>query len=229
MLHLVKLEWRKFRLGGIFKVAVIANLCIMGFILLIGWDGKNEGDPAFGNYAEAFTVVGMFVQMTFVIYASVLLAKIVVEEYRNHTICLLFLYPISRKKLLAAKLLAVSAITFGLIIVSDVLVSTWFYFLNEKQHYVTDPLTAGLLVKQGLRFLLHAASATGMSLIPLFIGMRKKSVPATIVSSILIVALLNSGDAGSTLSSVIAVPILFGIAGVCIAYLSVRNVEHTDV
>ncbi|WP_376846860.1 hypothetical protein [Camelliibacillus cellulosilyticus] len=68
-----------------------------------------------------------------------------------------------------------------------------------------------------------------MALIPLLFGMVKKSVSATIVSSILIVALLSSNTGGQNLASYIAVPILFGIAGFLIAYLTIRKAVKLDV
>ncbi|MFD0697670.1 ABC transporter permease [Paenibacillus sp. GCM10027628] len=226
MMHLVKLEMRKMKLAGIFRTAIIANLAILGFILIIGLD-TSEGQPAFKNYADALVIIELIVKATFVIYASVLLARIVVDEFRNNTISILFMYPINRKKLLLSKLLIVFTLTFGLVVISDVLVSIGFYFFNEKLQFVTDPLTTEIVADQALRFVANAAAAAGMALIPLFFGMRKKSVSTTIVSSILIVAILNTG--GTTLSSIIAVPIMFGIVGFIIAYLSIRKVEHIDL
>lgn len=225
-MHLIKLEMRKMKLGGIFRTAIIANLVILGFILLIGSD-PSEGQPVFKDYAEALAIIELIVKATFVIYASVLLARIVVDEFRNNTISILFMYPINRKKLLLSKLLIVCILTFGLVVISDVFVSIGFYFFNEKLQIVTDPLTTDIVADQALRLVVNAASAAGIALIPLFFGLRKKSVSVTIVSSILIVAILNSG--GTTLSSVIAVPIVLGIVGCIIAYLSIRKVEQMDL
>ncbi|GGD59611.1 ABC transporter permease [Paenibacillus nasutitermitis] len=226
MMHLIKLEMRKIKLGGILRTAIIANLVILGFILLLCSD-VSEGELAFKDYTEALAIIEMFVKATFVIYASVLLARIVVDEFRNNTISILFMYPINRKKLLLSKLLIVCTLTFGLVVISDVLISMGFYFFNEKLQFVTDPLTAEIVADQALRLVANAAAATGMALIPLFFGMRKKSVSTTIVSSILIVAILNSG--GTTLSSIIVVPIMLGFVGFFIAYLSIRKVEHIDI
>lgn len=40
MLNLIKLEFKKTKLGWYYKGAVIANLCILGFLCLIGSEEK---------------------------------------------------------------------------------------------------------------------------------------------------------------------------------------------
>jgi ABC-type transport system involved in multi-copper enzyme maturation permease subunit len=225
MLHLVKLELRKVKVGGILRTAALIVLGILGFALLIGSD-KAEG---FKDYTEALSVIGMLVRLAFIIYASVLLSKLIVEEYRNQTMALLFTYPINRKKLLLAKLLIVGVITFVLVVVGTVLVSAGFYLFNEKLHFFSSPLTADIVKKQAVLLGVNAVAAAGMALVPLFFGMIKKSVSTTIVSSILIVAVINSSNNGASLGENIAVPIALGIIGFFIAYLSIRKVEHADL
>ena len=68
-----------------------------------------------------------------------------------------------------------------------------------------------------------------MALIPLYFGMKKKSAPVTIISSLLIVAIVCSNNNGLSLGSIIAVPITLAVVGALIAYLTIRNIEHIDV
>ncbi|MNR47136.1 hypothetical protein D3C85_1661970 [compost metagenome] len=76
---------------------------------------------------------------------------------------------------------------------------------------------------------MYAVSAAGISLIPLFFGMRRHSVPFTIVSAVLIVSLLSSNNNGFALSNVIAIPIALCFIGILIAYMTIRNVDTKDV
>lgn len=224
MRHLVKLEFRKNSFRGVLWTAGIAVLAILGFTLLLASDAEG-----LGSYEEAITVMGMLVRVTFVVHASVLLSRLIVDEYRNRTITVLFTYPINRKKLLLAKLLLVGAMTFGLVIVCDLLVVAGFYLFNEKIQYFPELPAADVWRKQAILLVVNAAACAGMSLIPLFFGMIKKSVPTTIVSSILIVALLNSSNNGETLGSNVSVSIAFGVIGVLVALLAIRNVERADL
>lgn len=69
-----------------------------------------------------------------------------------------------------------------------------------------------------------------MALIPVFFGMMKYSVPATITSSILIIAILSSSinGNGTNLFSFTAVPVALGIFGFIIAYLVVSKAVKKD-
>ena len=51
-----------------------------------------------------------------------------------------------------------------------------------------------------MTIVINALASTGMGLIPLYFGMRKKSVPATIVSAVLIVSIVCSNNGGYSLS-----------------------------
>ncbi|AVR00267.1 hypothetical protein OBCHQ24_15040 [Oceanobacillus iheyensis] len=74
-------------------------------------------------------------------------------------------------------------------------------------------------------------ACAGMSLIPLFFGMIKYSVPATITSSILIIAILSSSfqsGIGSNLFSYTIIPIMLGVIGFVVANLVISRVVKRD-
>ncbi|MNH42650.1 hypothetical protein D3C79_1043880 [compost metagenome] len=76
---------------------------------------------------------------------------------------------------------------------------------------------------------MNAIAASGISLIPLYFGMRKYSIPTTIISSIIIVSVTSSNSGNFTLNDIIIIPITLAIVGLGIAYLAIRNVEKVDV
>jgi len=76
---------------------------------------------------------------------------------------------------------------------------------------------------------MSALATSFLSLIPLYFGMRKHSGSATIVSSLIVVAICCQNADGFTLYNIIAVPIGLAILGAAIAYMSIRNIEHVDV
>jgi hypothetical protein len=59
--------------------------------------------------------------------------------------------------------------------------------------------------------------------------MIKKSGSAAIITSIILISLLNSGNNGYTLSAIIIIPIIFAIVGDVVSYLSIKDVEKVDV
>lgn len=232
MLKLMKLELRKFMFIRAYMLRlVIINLCLLGLMCLMGYVTEGESDVVFLNHAEMLTVIDTFVRMVFMIAASVLISKFIIDEYKNKSITVLFMYPINRKKLFVAKLLLVVLFTFFSILISNVFVASVMIGLNQIWPFLTDSLTAAAVMDHAVRVLIYAVAASGMSLIPLYFGMRKYSTPTTIVSSIIIAAIINSsfGNNNFTLASVIAIPLALACVGVFVAYLAIRNVERVDV
>lgn len=223
MLNLIRLELRKHKFKGSLLGILIANTAIMLLICLMYFTEE------FNSYQDMLLGISTFVQAVFTIYASVLIAKFVIDEYKNRTITLMFTYPVNRKKLITAKLLIVSVWTFVTIIVSNVLISSGFLVINASFQYIADPLELQLLIGHGVKVLFNAIAATGVSLIPLFFGMMKKSIPATIVSSIILASILNSTNGGFSISSIVAIPLTIAAVGVVITYFGFRNIEKSDV
>jgi len=230
MLHLIKLELKKGRFNSYLWGSMIAYGIIASFLMLLYFvEGKAQIDPAFQNYSDMLQVIDIMVRATFIIYASVLLSKLIITEFKDKTMALLFTYPISRKKLIFAKLSIVFVWVFANVIIANLIIDALFIAINSRFGYVSDTLTSEILVQHAIYVVMQALGAAGMSLLPLAFGMRKKSVPATIVSSILIVAVICSNNMGFSLSSIIAIPLSLAAIGILISYLSFRNIDRVDV
>ncbi|WP_066363193.1 ABC transporter permease [Neobacillus drentensis] len=229
MRKLISLEIKKFKLLSYLKSVLIADIVIMGLLCLIYFADKSEGSVAFASYEMAFEAIGSIISPTFIIFAAVLISRIIIDEYKSNSIILLFMYPISRKKFMVAKLIIVACFTFLTIFVSNLLIGSLFYLTDSFLHFVPKALTVAVLKDGLISMTLGAIAATGLALIPLYFGMRKKSVPATIVSSIVLVSLSNSSVDNVNLFSFFVVSILLALAGCLIAYFSFRNIEKVDI
>ncbi len=229
MSKILKLELKKFNLIRKIWGVIIANLVIMFFLITLIITSRIDDELAMENYTIAFQMVSTLVGATFIIFASVLHAKTVIEEYKNKTITLLFMYPISRKKLIFAKLFLVVVFTFLSIVLSDIFQEVILYILNMKYQFIHDQLTRPMIYHNLLNVVMYAFAAAGMALIPLFFGMLKKSVPATIVTSLIIVSIVYSNNGGMSLLNIIIIPIILAIIGIFIAFFTFRNIEHIDV
>ncbi|WP_256718218.1 ABC transporter permease [Paenibacillus borealis] len=232
LLKLIQLEIRKNKLAGMLKGVAIANLAIFAFMLLLTYvdsEGSGSGSGEFKTYAEMFSGLYVLVKATFVVFASVVLSKLVIDEYKNNTITLLFMYPISRKKLLGAKIIIVFLFTLISIFVSDVLISALLIGLNSFTHAIPGQLDLAVIPGEMIRIGADAAYAAGIGLIPLYIGMRKKSVPATIVAAVLLVSVSASDFGNFQPGNLVGFSIFLSLLGVAIAYLSIRNIEQKDI
>ncbi|GGB69388.1 ABC transporter permease [Fictibacillus barbaricus] len=231
MLKLIGLEMKKFKIRGYFRTALIIYLIIAAFMCLVTWGQTFEGEtqsPA-QSYSELLPMMDTLARVTFIVFASVLLSRFVIDEFKTKSITVLFMYPINRKKLIFAKLLIVMGFTFINIILSNVFINVVYFVFNSFLHVVPNDLTLSVLLKHSLSVFMNTIAASCMSLIPLYIGMRKYSVPATIITSLLIVSVFGSQINGFSLNSIIIIPVILAAVGLVIAYISIKNVENVDL
>lgn len=231
LLKLISLEWRKHRFSRNFAYAAFANLGLIVFLIMIGITDWGADDYAFSTHAVSFMLIDTFSRSVYIIFAGALLSTMIISEYKNKTMNVLFTYPIKRHKLIAAKLIIVFAFTFAMILFADLLMGAALMIVNHYYRFIGDTVTMeeiGLLL---VKYTSSSLSAAAMVLIPLFFGMRKHSATSTMVSSILLALVVCSGFNGPLVSinTIIVVPVSLGIVGLWIASMSMHRLELKDV
>ncbi len=229
MIKLIKLEIKKFKLMRYWKGVLGANLGFVIFIGMVYFLNKVEEEIPFDNFEMASTIISAVVSATFIIFASVILAKLVIDEYKNKSIDLMFTYPISRKKIMTAKLIIVMVFTFMTVLFSTLFLQGLVYIMDVTFDILPGDISIQEFINSMWKSFFIAFAAAGLSLIPLLIGMLRKSSSATIVSSIFLVTLTSSVSNNFTFSSVMTVSISLALLGIVIGWLSIRNVEKTDL
>lgn len=94
MLNLMRIEMRKMKLGWYVRGAFFANFIILGFLWMVTF---TEGKDTFQTIDDTFLVTGTFVRAVFIVFGAVLISKLVISEFKNKTILVMFTYPINRK------------------------------------------------------------------------------------------------------------------------------------
>lgn len=227
MLNLIKLEIKKFKLMSTIKGVLISILVIAAFMCLITLTPKNIDKP-FKDFGDIVFIVDTFVRTVFIVYASVILSKLVISEFKNKTMNLMFMYPIKRKKILASKLIIVSIFTFMSIVIGNIVIGTALFIMNKYINFAPEA-TLQVMNNNIITILVNAIAASGIVLIPLFWGMRKKTTASTIIPSIIIVSLVCSNGNDFSLSKILPVTLSIGAIGVLIAYLTIKNIENVDI
>ena len=163
-------------------------------------------------------------QATLIVWEAVLISVFVIEEYRNKTICLLFTYPISRTKLITAKLILICCISFTFHVLSNIFQYATIFLAAKCFDFVT--FSFGNILAQAVTTI----SAILLGLLPLYVGMIKKSTIATVVSSIIIVAIAsNSQGSSAGLMSIPVAAIIFGIIGIIFSAVAMRKMILSDL
>ncbi|MGF9977147.1 ABC transporter permease [Viridibacillus arvi] len=228
MLKLMQLELVKNKFGWYFRGAIIANILMIALLWFIMYISQIENDIIATTHLDFFVLIGAMVRATFIVFASVLIAKIVIGEYKSKTILIMFSYPINRKKLIASKLLFIVAITFITMLLSNIVVAGIFSIISNVFNIVPFSITASQYIAEVLKMIPYSFASAVISLIPLYFGMRKHSVPTTILSSLLVVSIVCSSNPVFSMVTFIPVQLGFAVVGVIIAFLSIRYIEIED-
>ncbi|WP_270344157.1 ABC transporter permease [Bacillus mobilis] len=230
MFKLMKLEWKKHKLSSYCKGVAICIIAIFAAVSLMGLGAKGEGDAALTDFTKYMILANLFIRMAFLIFSAVILSRLVIDEYKNKTMQLLFMYPLQRKLLMRAKLTIVFSFCFVSMIIATFSISLLIYLMNPMMGLFETPMTMGEIIATVPATFISAFMISGISLIPLFFGMRKKSAPTTITSAVIIGMLVNSNYGnGVSFYDYIVIPITLCLLGIFISYLSYRKIDKIDV
>lgn len=190
---------------------------------------NNDGNIIFENFEMAVSIVNTVVRAIFIIFTAVIITKLVIDEYKDKSIGLMFTYPIKRKKIMASKLIIIVVFTFVNVLFSTLLISGLIYLGDGLFNIIPGEIERAELLRQILIIFLYALATAGLSLIPIFFGMLRKSAPVTIVSSIFLASFTGSIGNNFNVFSIIAIPISLALIGIFIGWMSIRNIEKVDI
>lgn len=232
---LIKLEWEKYEIGKyIRKAAILIVLLVifnyaMTFLGIANDPDTGVPDMAISNMGVS-TNVELLTDITFLIFAAAMHATFIIGAYKNKTMNLMFLYPLNRKKIMAAKMLAVCIFCFAGIVIAKLAcygVSNLGFMMGQKASF---PMDYNMLsVSFYIQLLIRSAATISISLLALLSGMIAKSSKVTVISSFLLIILMQGNVGGATLKDNLAVPIVLLAISVLAAILMVQRVEKKDV
>lgn len=227
MKKLIRLEFNRFALKSHLIGLIVANIVILILsiftsTLFTSGEAMAEGLPPM--QLDTITMATMLVRATLIVWEAVLISTFIIEEYRNKTISLLFTYPVSRTQLIMTKLVLICGLMLIFHICSSIFLNISIFFLSGKFDFVTYSFEN--LSNQ----IITAISTILLGLLPLFIGMMKKSTIATIVSSLIIVAIASNSQ--GTMGGLLSVPVLavfFGMIGVLFSGVAIKKMITSDL
>ncbi|AYW45281.1 ABC transporter permease [Tetragenococcus koreensis] len=226
MLKLIRLEMKKTNFTFYIQRALVASIVITGFLFVMLYFDRDlipTGSEEFLFITDSIT------RMVFIIFSGVLISKLIIEEYNNKTITLMFTYPIERKKILIAKLLIIISFTFLSIVITKILALATLSILTNYLHFINENITLSMIFEHFKNTILYDFSASGVSLVALSFGMKQMSVRTTIVASVIIAILLGISNESISVGSFIVVPITLTTIGLVITYLSISSIDQKDV
>ena len=212
MLKLMRLELKRNNMRSYLMASAVSCVVLLGFIYFIAYaaqlgDTEEFRNPgiAFRNYTNIFRLVGIISLVIFGTISAVMYSRFIISEYTGKRAALVFSYPVSRSKVLLAKLLLVFAFTSISMIICTSIPYVVFYMTESVSPIVVQDILTIRLVTDALKMLgVSILALGGIGIVSMRIGFIKKSVPTTMISAFLLSAFYGnilSALYGSTATS----------------------------
>lgn len=170
-----------------------------------------EMPPTHVSFFQITSLIGL-------IFSATMYATYVVREVKTKKIQQLYLYPISKTNILFAKISA--AFLMSILAMAVCSISGIFLMLLVKN----EPISLGIYLRQLLDIFLVPL----VGLIPMTIGMKRKSVISTVVYGILFATILGGNLGPFTLWSYFGINIVLAALGVWLSFLTLKNPKTTE-
>ncbi|MDR1068059.1 MAG: ABC transporter permease [Clostridiales Family XIII bacterium] len=222
MRKLIKLELAKNNIRPYLLAVLGITAAMIGFTYFFAEVPNMEANETaeFGSYLDVVLIVSVLSMASFCILSAVMFSRFVIDEYNGKRAILLFSYPVNRRKVLAAKLTFVCAFIFIGFLVSNTVVFALFNLTEYFAPIVKEGVLSDAIRQAALLILVEAFLAESISVIALFLGFLRKSVPVAIVTAVVLCSPVS--NFGSPMLMAIAMAACAVTAAVLIVVLSGR-------
>lgn len=231
MKHLLRLEMKKNNLKGHIKGVFIAVFCIMVFITISLVDSLTDPEQTKDTYESILRMINLLVTGVFIVYSSVWTSKLIISEYTERTILIMFSYPINRKKLILAKLLMICGFTISSMFLGYICCIGYMVLLDVTFDVMVGPFMVSYLYLILGEVICGLCLGAVISLIPFIIGIRKKSLPVTVVTAIILVCLMQPiiGRNPGLVESIIKIGIIAVITLALVKYTLDNKINELEL
>ena len=181
MTHLIKLELKKFGIAQNIIFMFAAILFSILFITISLWDSMTDPKQVKDTFESTYLVIGLLMSFIFLVYSSVLTAKLVIT--------IMFSYPLNRIKLIASKLTIIMVYTAISMTIGYICCSSYIIFADKSFNMLEGTFQPSMLRTWIPMAITTVIICMVLSLWSFIIGMIRKSVPATIVTSLIVIVL----------------------------------------
>ena len=243
MLSLIKIEINKVSKSRLFLAWFVTILIVLGvtgiIIMGLGTDNKlgefvGQSSNNFriadkwGNWAIATSLFSaLFTKAAFLIFEAYLLTTIFIDEFKQRTIFQLFSYPISKIKLLWGKVISVIVISFIAHFTAHLVIQLLIKLVAVLTESNYIPVVNQLINLIGITF-----GIVLIGILPFVIGMIKYSTPITMLSGLVLAALLSNATLGSLTNNFVNNSLFLIFASfisIIIASVSIYNISRKDI
>lgn len=229
MLKLIKLEYKKGNITKYIRNAAIMTLVLLLYLVMTaGEAGADLTSMGFYERSILNAAVELYSNMSYVVFAGIMLGSFIVEEYEKGTINLTFSYPINRKKIMLSKMGAVWFFNVSALILSKLFIYGFIFLLMDFFHLSTNDIPFCSLMFW-LDMLLSSIIMISIAFLGLPLGLKTKSSKATVVAAVLIASFSHANINGYTLLGNMHYYAFLVVLTVLLLFRSISNIETIDV
>ncbi len=231
---LFKLEQKKYKLQVTLRSILFMHLIVLALLIFMGIIAKTEGEDFFLTPESTLLNTDQIVKLTSILFGSIFMSKIIIGEYRKGTIQLLFTYPINRKKIILTKVCIVYLITLIACFLGEIIALTGLILANSIYPFLPGTLTLTFILEHWPVYLSSILLSGFIAIMPLAIGMIRKSQIHTLVASFILVSVISSATTpdGSLSTYLLQMGIIGFIAIISVVitlYMTVHSIEDKDL
>ena len=224
--HLMKLELKKVHFRNYILLSLLLIILSMYFVFVALHDSSETAR----TFENTLRVVEMIFAFVFIIFFAVLNSALVISEYNNRTILLMFTYPVSKKKVIFAKLLVITLFIVMSIVVGYIFNGLFIVGLDGRFDLLEGEFGADVLGRWILRAAVTVIVFSCLGLWTFAAGMVRKSVAVTIVSSVLFIFLrqivITAGGSGQEGMGVVLITV--GITAAAMWYVFTKKITELE-
>ena len=171
------------------------------------------------SYEKSIEVIGVLSRFAVMILSTVLINKVVLNEYEKRTINIIYATPANISKVYRAKILLVLLISFILTFLTQLIIMTlstliavWLNIIEMPASIVSMDLILKNIVYNNVCYAF-------IPFIPLFYSMKKKSNKINLVLGVLLTIITTTGFEQQVFNIPVlnlpVIPLIVGLIGVC--------------
>ncbi|WP_128895676.1 ABC transporter permease [Longirhabdus pacifica] len=222
LLEIKKWRWRRYVVAFLFlQLGILLSLLQTYLYIYVG--GHRES-------LDIFDVVEYHGVSTTLIFSAFLVRQLIIKEYENKTMDVLFTYPLPRQQLFLVKGIIIFMFTFILTFILMVTGFLFIYILDMNFAVIPPPfIHDAVSYSQITTFVILSLSTAGSAFIPLFIATWKHSTSSMMTTAVILAFIIGSDINGFVIISYMFFPITLGLIGMILFYHAWKQVAYTDV
>ncbi|GHV31662.1 ABC transporter permease [Clostridia bacterium] len=231
MKNLIRLELKKNNIKPYLLGVLGITIVMFGFLYLFA----GVEDEELSTYADVTMLVSSLSMASYCVLGAVMFARFAVEEYKGKRAILLFSYPISRSKVLLAKVALICSFVFAFSLLTNLIVLVFFNVSERFAPLIHEGELSRMMSDAMPLSVVNGFLAIAVSLIALAVGLWKESVPVTIITAVIICSIFSSVftqaimHSLANVGSMIAVAAMILAVALCVFGLAVKKVNAMEV